>query len=188
MDRRWVLGAILGLALHPVATLAQSQQLPYVPFDPIPDLVYVKVIVVDVSIVSDDLNLPAQLDDKLLSSKLAEFIASRFVQAGYPVACIDRRQLHDLPQGVTEADVFYAKFRIDLSIARAADKPVAVIGSASTQYQRGEFFRLLSWVPMTHFVVAGDHSILAQRAEDALWEQAQRSIVDVFVSLKQKGF
>jgi hypothetical protein len=187
MDRRLFLGSILGLALQSTAARAQSQQ-PGIVFDPHPAFVHVKMIVVGyMTIMSEDLSLLARLDGKSLGAEVTEFIGSRFDAAGHPVVCVDQRQLRDLPEGQSEADLFRVTFRIDLSSARVADDATAVVGTVSTQSQRGEF-RLLSWVPMTHFVVEADRSALAERAKQALFEQAQRSVVDMLVELKKHGF
>jgi hypothetical protein len=137
--------------------------------------------------VSDDRDLLVQLDARQFGVEVAKFMASRFNAAGHPVICIDRNQLRSVTHGLTEAHKLYVSFRIDLSSARVASDPTAVVGTVSTHYQRAES-RLLSWVPMTQFIAEGDWSALTGRAQQALLEQAQKSVVDQIVYLKKRGF
>ena len=188
MHRRLFLGSIIGLALQSAAAKAQSQQPSNPPFDPVPALVHVKMIVVDhVGVISEDRSLLVQLDARPFGVEVAKFMASRFDAAGHPVICVDLSQLRTLPERLPDADILHVRFRFDLSSVRVADDPAALVGTVSTYYQREEF-SLLSWVPMTHFVVEGDRSALAKRAEQALMDQAQNSVVYELVYLKERGF
>ena len=186
MDRRLFLGSIAGLALQSAAARAQSQQQPVVSFDPVPALVHVKMVVVNhVGFISDDQGLLAQLDARPFGVEVAKFMASRFDAAGHPVICVERSEQRG--PGLAEAYKLHVSFRIDLSSLRVANDPAAVVGTVSTHYQR-EDSGLLSWVPMTQFILEGDRSALAKRAEQALLDQAQKSVVDQIVYLKERGF
>ena len=188
MDRRLFLGSIIGLVLQSAAAKAQSQQPSNPPFDPVPALVHVKMIVVDhVGVISEDRSLLVQLDAGPFGVEVAKFMASRLDAAGRPVVCVDRSQLRGVTQGLPAAGILRVRFRFDLSSVRVADDPAAIVGTVSTYYQREEL-NLMSWVPMTHFVVEGDRSALAKRAEQALMDQAQNSVVDELVYLKERGF
>ena len=188
MHRRLLLGSIVSAMLCSTAVMGQSQQPPNPPFDPDPRLVNVKMIVVShVGVVSEDRGLLTSALDTIASrTKVAEFMASRFEAEGHPVTVADRNP-NPLPEGMHDLDVLYVRFRLDLSASRLANDSEIVVGTVSTYFQRGED-GLPSRLPMTHFVLEGDRSVLRERTEQALFEQAQKGVVDQLVYLKKRGF
>jgi hypothetical protein len=146
------------------------------------------MIVVDhVGVMSEDRSLLPRLHSDSFGVKVAEFIASRFEAAGYPVIAMDHTRFRDLPEGVSQPDVLYVSFRLDLSSVQLANGTAATVGTVSMSYYRWER-SLLSWMPMTHFVVEDGQPSLAQRAQQARFEQSQKSVVDQIVYLKKRGF
>jgi hypothetical protein len=96
------------------------------------------IVVFHVGVISADQSLLPLLDARPFGVAVAEFMATRFDVAGYPVICVDRSQVQGVTPGITEVDKLYVSFRIDLSSARVANDPAVVVGTVSTHYRRQE--------------------------------------------------
>jgi hypothetical protein len=140
------------------------------------------MIVVAVSVVSDDHSLVASIPALEIQRDISRHISSRLTQNGIPMPVADLSHYKDPPEGVLGQNVLMVFVRVDVAPHSFNNPQRMLIGAVSTWIRR-DVDALLSSEPATFFRAENDSDDLEAQVKQATIAQIERSIINPIVAL-----